>query len=352
MTGASRRRRLWLLVVAALAPACVESTPVTAPADTARLIERSRVTMGSLLTLTAWTADEPAALAAFEAVFDEFDRLDALMSVWKDGSDIVRLNQAAGRAPVPVHEDVRSVLQTAIQIGDWTGGTFDVTFAALADIWKFDHDQDNRVPSAADIAARLPLIDYQQIVIDHAAGTAFIRRAGMRVHLGGIGKGFAVDRGVRLLRSRGLSDFMIQSGGDMYIAGRHGDRPWRVGIRDPRGADGSTFATLDVTDVAVGTSGDYERFFIKDGRRYHHLLDPGTGQPARAIRSVTVIAQRAVLADALGTGVFVAGPQAGMQMIERMAGVQAVIVTAANDVLVTPGLRGSLALLAQPTDAP
>jgi thiamine biosynthesis lipoprotein len=174
----------------------------------------------------------------------------------------------------------------------------------------------------------------------------------MRVHLGGIGKGFAVDRGVRLLRSRGLADFMIQSGGDMYIAGRHGDRPWRIGIRDPRGPDGATFATLQITDVAVGTSGDYERFFIKDGRRYHHLLDPDTGQPARAARSVTVIAPRAVTADALGTGVFVAGPHAGMKMIERMEGVQAVIVTATNDVLVTPGLRGSLALLAQPTDAP
>jgi thiamine biosynthesis lipoprotein len=352
MIRPSRRWRLWLLLVPILAPACVESELATGRPDPARLIARSRVTMGSLLTLTAWTADEPAALTAFEAVFDEFDRLDALMSVWKEGSDIVRLNEAAGRMPVPVHEDVRSVLQTAIQIGDWTDGKFDVTFAALADVWKFDHDQDNRVPSSADIAARLPLVDYSQIVVDHAAGTAFVRRAGMRVHVGGIGKGFAVDRGVRLLRSRGLSDFMIQSGGDMYIAGRHDERPWRVGIRDPRGPEGSTFATLEVTDVAVGTSGDYERFFIKDGRRYHHLLDPDTGQPARAIRSVTVIAPRAVVADALGTGVFVAGPQAGMKALERMEGVQAVIVTAANDVIVTPGLRGSLALLAQPTDAP
>ena len=342
----------WLLVAAIVAPGCVDSEPATEQRDAPRLVERSRVTMGSLLTLTAWTADEPAALAAFEAVFDEFDRLDALMSVWKPGSDIIRLNQAAGHMPVPVHEDVRSVLQTAIQIGDWTEGKFDVTFAALADVWKFDHDQDNRIPSAADIAARLPLVDYSQIVVDHAAGTAFVRRPGMRVHLGGIGKGFAVDRGVRLLRSRGLADFMIQSGGDMYIAGRHGDRPWRIGIRDPRGPEGATFATLQLTDVAVGTSGDYERFFIKDGRRYHHLLDPDTGEPARATRSVTVIAPRAVTADALGTGVFVAGPHAGMKMIERMEGVQAVIVTSTNDVLVTPGLRGSLALLAQPTDAP
>lgn len=349
MTSPSRRWLAGALALAAAVAACAESAPPLAKAD-ARPVERSRVTMGSSLTLTAWTADEQTALAAFEAVFDEFDRLDALLSVWKPGSDIVRLNDAAGQKPVPVHEDVRNILQTAIQGGAWTGGKFDVTFAALADVWKFDHDQDNVVPTAAAVASRLPLVDYSQVVVDHQAGTALLRRPGMRVHLGGIGKGFAIDRGVRLLRARGLADFMIQSGGDMYVAGRRGDRPWRVGIRDPRGAD--SFATLDVTDAAISTSGDYERFFIKNGRRYHHILDPDTGEPARGIRSVSIVAPRSVQADMLATGVFIAGPQAGLKLVERMEGVQAVVVTDSNDVLVTPGLRGSLVLLAQPTDAP
>lgn len=338
------------LLAAALAVAC-QSPPASSSAS-AHLVERSRVTMGSSLTLRAWTANEAEALAAFEAVFDEFDRLDALMSVWKEGSDIVRLNQAAGHGPVPVHEDVRAVLQAAIQVGDWTGGKFDVTFAALADTWKFDHDQDNRIPTDADIAARLPLVDYKSLVIDNVAGTAWLRKAGMRVHVGGIGKGFAVDRGVRILRGRGLTDFMIQSGGDLYASGRRGERPWRVAIRDPRGPEESAFATLDVSDAAVSTSGDYERFFIADGRRYHHILDPDTGRPAMLSRSVTVIASRSLQADALSTGIFVAGHHEGMKLLERLEGVQAVVVTGSNDVLVTPGLRGSLVLQAQPTDAP
>jgi thiamine biosynthesis lipoprotein len=316
------------------------------------LVERSRVSMGSDVHLTAWTTDEARAVDAFEAAFGEFDRLDAAMSVWKEGSDVVRLNDAAGGSPVPVSADVRSVLQSARQAGDWTGGAFDVTFAALSGLWKFDHDQDNRIPAPEDVAARLPLVDYAALVLDDPPGTAFLPRKGMRVHLGGIGKGFAVDRVVRMLRARGLTDFTVQSGGDMYVSGRRGDRPWRIGIRDPRGPEGASFAALNVTDAAISTSGDYERFFIQDGRRYHHILDPDTGQPARLSRSVTVVASRALIADALSTGVFVAGPHEGMTLLERLEGVEAVIVTAANDVMVTPGLRGRLALAAPPTDAP
>jgi thiamine biosynthesis lipoprotein len=341
---------LMLLAPAAIA-ACTSAAPAVS-SGTGALVERARVSMGSEVRLAAWTMDEAAAIAAFEAVFDEFDRLDAAMSVWKDGSDIVRLNQAAGDHAVPVSPDVRSALRTAQQVGQWTGGKFDVTFAALADIWKFDHDQDNRMPSQAEIDRRLPLIDYSALIIDDVAGTAFLRRKGMRAHLGGIGKGFAVDRAVRLLRARGFGDFMIQSGGDMYVAGRRGDRPWRIGVRDPRGAGDSSFAALSLTDAAISTSGDYERFFIKDGRRYHHILDPDTGRPVSSTRSVTIVASRSLFADALATGVFVSGPQQGMKLLARLEGIEAVIVTAANDVLVTPGLRGRVQLLAQPTDAP
>jgi thiamine biosynthesis lipoprotein len=200
------------------------------------------------------------------------------------------------------------------------------------------------------VAARLPLVDYRLLAVDARAGTAFLRRAGMRVHLGGIGKGYAVDRAAAILRSRGVGDFMIQSGGDLYAAGRHGDRPWRAGIRDPRGE--GIFAAMDLTDATLSTSGDYERFFVEDGRRYHHILDPGDGQPARGARSVSIVTDRAAVADALSTGVFVAGPEAGMRLIEQLPGVEGVIVTDRNDVLVSTGLRARLERLASPTDAP
>jgi FAD:protein FMN transferase len=342
------RRLTFLAVCAALSLAC-RAQSASSEMVPSSLVDRSHVTMGSELRVAIWSADEPKALAAIEAVFDEFDRLDRLLSVWKEGSDIRRLNAAAGQHPVPVSADTREVLQHGRQVGDWTGGKFDITFAALSGLWKFDHDQDNRIPDPRAVAARLPFIDYRAVEIDPQQGTAFIGRQGVQVHLGGIGKGFAVDRGVRLLRSRGYTNFLIQSGGDMYASGRRGDRPWRVAIRDPRGE--GNFASLDLEDAAISTSSDAERYFMQGGRRYHHILDPDSGQPARLNRSVTIVAGRSYLADALATGVFVLGPDKGMELIQRFD-VEGVIVSATNDVLVSPGLRGRLALLAPPLDAP
>jgi thiamine biosynthesis lipoprotein len=315
-----------------------------------RLVERARVSMGSELRLSAWTTDMGTD-AAFAAVFAEFDRLEALMSVWKEGSDVQRLNAAAGDHPVPVSGDTIAVLREARQISEWTGGKFDVTFGALSDLWRFDHDQDNRVPDMNEVRRRLPLIDYRALRIDDPPGTAFLTRAGMRAHLGGIGKGFAVDSAAAILRARGFHDFMIQAGGDMYIAGKKDGRPWRLGIQDPRGPGGSTFAAIDLSDTTFSTSGDYERFFIKDGIRYHHIIDPTTGEPARGCRSSTVLADRAVVADGLSKVPFWLGAKEGLALYERLH-VDAVIVTTTNEVLTTPGLKGRLQLLAPPTDAP
>jgi thiamine biosynthesis lipoprotein len=174
----------------------------------------------------------------------------------------------------------------------------------------------------------------------------------MRAHLGGIGKGYAVDKAAAIMRERGLRDFMIQSGGDLYVSGTHGHRPWRTGIRDPRGPADRSFAALDLTDGAFSTSGDYERFFMKDGKRYHHLIDPDLGEPAHGCRSVTIVATRATLADGLATGVFLLGPDKGMALIEKLPGVEGVIVTEKNNVLVSSGLARKLVLNAPPTDAP
>jgi thiamine biosynthesis lipoprotein len=336
---------MYLSAVAACGPG---ATPMAEP----RLVERSRVSMGTAVNLSAWTADETATVAAFDEAFAEFDRLDALMSTWKEGSDVLRLNDAAGRPPVVVSSEVREVLRVSREVSEWTDGKFDVTFAALSGLWKFDQDIDGRVPDRAEIAARLPLIDYRALTIDDRAGTAWLARAGMKVNLGGIGKGYAVDRAVAILREAGLSDFMIQFGGDLFVAGRRGDRPWRVGIQDPRGAPNTLFAAIELTDVAFSTSGDYERFFIRDGRRYHHILDPDTGEPASRSRSVTIMARTATGADGLAKGVFILGGEQGLALIERVPDVEGVIVTADNQVLVSSGLKDRLAVLKPPTDGP
>ena len=195
------------------------------------------------------------------------------MTVWRDASDIARLNAAAGDHPVAVSPETRDVLHIANQISEQTRGKFDVTFAALSGLWKFDYqDKDNRVPDPKEIARRLPLINYRDLVVDDAAGTAFLKRKGMRVNLGGIGKGYAVDRAVDIMRRSGLHDFMIQAGGDMYVSGTRAlSVPIAGGEPGPARAGHRIFAALDLTDATFSTSGDYERFFMKDGRRYHHL---------------------------------------------------------------------------------
>jgi thiamine biosynthesis lipoprotein len=341
-----------LLATVVLAVAVTACGDRARDAPRSRLVERAGVAMGSELHLTAWTLDEEAARSAFEAAFKEFDRLESLMSVWRPGSDVLRVNAAAGSHAVQVGADVREALRTARQISEWTAGKFDVTFGALTDVWKFDHDQDNTIPDPAAIRARLPLIDYRQIEIDESAGTVFLKRKGMRIHLGGIGKGYAVERAMTLLRRAGLRDFMIQAGGDLYVAGQKDGRPWRLGINDPRGPAGRSFATIELTDGTFSTSGDYARSFMKGGVRYHHILDPSDGQPARGCRSVTIVADSPLLADGLSTGVFILGPVAGMALIERLPHVEGVIVTAKNEVLVSSGLKDKFVLLQHPTDAP
>jgi thiamine biosynthesis lipoprotein len=334
----------WIVLVTLAATGCAGGG--SAPRHR---VEEQRLSMGSLLHLTAWTTDEAATRAVFARIFAEFDRLEGLLSVWREGSDVLRINAAAGQQPVPVHDDTRRVLAAARRLSETTDGTFDITFGALADVWKFDHDQDGRVPTAEEIAARLPLVDFRRVRIDDGPGTAAIDRPGMRVHLGGIGKGFAVDRAVAMLRAAGLRDFLVQAGGDMYAGGANGDVAWRLGIQDPRGAGGESFAVLDLTDATFSTSGDYERFFEKDGVRYHHILDPRTGQPARGTRSVTVVTATATLAEGLSKGVFILGPERGMALVERLPDAEAVIVTEDNRVLVSSGLRGRLTVTRAPT---
>jgi thiamine biosynthesis lipoprotein len=333
------------VTVAALAVACGGEVPGR------QLVERSFVSMGSSLKVSIWTTDAATAGAAANQVFKEFDRLDSLLSIWKPGSDVVRLNEAAGRAPVRVSNETLEVLTVARMAAERTGGKFDITFGALADIWKFDHDQDNRVPARSEIDARLPLVDFQAVQIDQSQSTAFIEKPGMRVHLGGVGKGYAVDVAVALLKQHGFRDFLIQSGGDMYAGGTNNGTPWRLGIADPRGTH-DAFAAIEIRDATLSTSGDYERSFVKDGVRYHHLLDPDLGEPARGCRSVTIVTDRATLADVFSTGVFIMGPRDGMALIETLPNVEGVIVTAANEVLISSGLKGRVDIKGRPTDEP
>jgi thiamine biosynthesis lipoprotein len=324
----------------------------TVASDPRRVTFRSHFAMGSQLTITAYVDDEPAAVRAFAAVFAEFDRLEALLSTWRPASDISRINAEAGRGAVRVAPETLLAVTRGLELCRLTRGKFDITFGALSGLWRFDHDRDDRIPPAAEVKRRLPLVDCRRVEVDPQASTVRLPRAGMKLHLGGLGKGFAVDRGVALLRAAGLTDFMVQAGGDLYVAGRKGARPWRVGIRDPRGGPSSYFAAAEITDATFSTSGDYERAFLKDGVRYHHILDPATGNPGRGVRSVTVSTLDATTAEGLSKGAFLLGPEAGLALADSIPGAAVVIVDDRNEVHVSSRLRDKLKLLRAPTDAP
>src|SRR5215475_9612554 len=203
-------RTAGLFLVVASSSACNQ----TAGSSGSRLVERTFASMGTELRLTAWTADEPGAVDAFQAVVQEFDRLEGLLSNWREDSDVQRLNAAAGKHPVPVGTDFRDIVRTARQVSEWTGGKFDVTFGVMAGLWKFDYqNKDGTVPEHSEVVRRRSLINYRDLELDEENGTALLRREGMLVNLGGIGKGYAVDPARDILRRRRFHDFIIQFGG-------------------------------------------------------------------------------------------------------------------------------------------
>lgn len=311
--------------------------------------------MGTSLVLAAYASavmDEGAVRARLEKGIAEIRRLEALMTTWRPESELSKVNAAAGKSAIQVSPESLAVIEKSLWISESSEGVFDITFEAMHGLWKFDEDIDDNVPRDEDVQKARALIDYRQIKIDRGQRTVMLGKPGMRMSLGGIAKGYAVDAAAQVLRQEGLRSFLVQAGGDLYIAGKKPDgSPWRAGIRDPRGKDANDhFATIEVEDHAFSTAGDYERSFIKDGRRYHHIIDPRTGYPASESRSVTIWAKDALTADAVDDAVFILGPEKGLKLVESIDDCGAVIVDRQNKVWVSKRLEGKVEVLRQPTD--
>ena len=285
-------------------------------------------------------ADEvsPAvAQAAAGKAFTEVARVEAKTSEWRTDSEISAINRAAGEASVTVSVETITLVQRALRLAAASEGAFDITWAALRGLWSFHPDHPRR-PTDAALAAALTKVDYQRVLVDAEAKTVRLRDRGMALGLGAIAKGYGVDRALLVLKQAGLAHALVDGGGDLAVMGRPAtSRPWTVGVQHPRG--GPLLAQLPVEAGAVVTSGDYERFFEADGRRYHHLLDLRTGRPARASVAVTVRAPEATLADALSTAAFVLGPKRGLALIARYPGVDVALFTPDGRVVTSPGFR-------------
>ncbi len=305
------------------------------------IIRRASTKLGTRVELGLSGVTCALANAAYEDVFALFDRFERLTDEDAPDSALQRINAAAGKEPVVVDNDLYALIELALGFAQHTNGAFDPTFAAMSGLWRFDTDT-HTLPSAEEIAARQQLIGWQRVKLDPKARTVFLERAGMKLGLRGIVKGYVVDKAVTLLRERGIEDFILKSGGELFVSGAPGGGQRKVGLPDPRSA--KNYALLDVRDRALNTSSDKDRFFVLDGVRYHHIIDPRTGRPADKTRTVSVLSVDATSADALSTALFVMGPKDGLALVEKLAGVEAVIVDADNRVHLSSGLSDRVVL--------
>lgn len=290
--------------------------------------------MGTRCAVELWSEDRSRGQAAIDAVFAEFRRIDAAMSTFKPTSELSRVNAEAARAPVKISRELYDLLATSIEYSKITRGAFDITYASVGYLYDYRR---HLHPDDAAIAAALPAIDYRHIELLPATTAVRFTQPGVRVDLGGIGKGYAVDRGIAVLQAAGIERAMVNAGGDTRIIGDRLGRPWVVGIRHPDD-EHRVVLRMPITDAAMSTSGDYERFFEENGVRYHHILDPKTGRSASKVRSVTIIGPTATRTDALTKSIFVLGPEEGIALIESLGDVDAVVVTPSGKVLYSRGL--------------
>lgn len=329
------------------------ATPQTAhaPGERVQLVKKA---MGTRVTLAGYTTETlgPRQLAAaLESAHREIARIEALMTTWREDSEVSRVNRAAGTSFIEISDETFGVIAKSLWISNLSEGVFDITFASMGKLWRFDEDRTPVIPDAKALELAREKIDYRRIKLDDKARSVMLERADTRINLGGIAKGYAIDRAAGVLRNAGVTSFFAQAGGDLYVEGTKPDgKPWRVGVRDPRGPEESYFALLPVQNRAFSTAGDYERAYVIDGKRYHHIIDPRTGYPATASRSVTIWAKDALTADAIDDAVFILGPEKGLALVESLDDTGAVIVDKDNKIWVSKRLDGLVQILKQPTD--
>jgi len=308
--------------------------------------EYSRVEflMDTVVEIKVYQSRKAEAGEAIDSSMKEIKRVEQKMSRFLPASEVSRINKEAlfeGKSAsglkegwIPISSELFSLLEESVRLSNLTKGCFDVTIYPLWKIWKFE-GENIEVPSKRGIERALELVAYKNMILQD--GKIKFAKKGMGIDLGGIAKGYAVDAAIKVLKEKNVKSAMVNAGGDIYVLGRKQGKPWRIGIRHPR-KEGEILGIVEVEDRAIVTSGDYERFFFSEGKRYHHIFNPKTGYPAEECQSVTIVAKKATFADGLATGVFVLGPKEGMDLIESLEEVEGVIVSKEGEVSVSSGL--------------
>ncbi|MEM7502644.1 MAG: FAD:protein FMN transferase [Pseudomonadota bacterium] len=291
--------------------------------------------MGTEVSVYLWHEDQGTGEQAVEAVFAEMDRINAMMSTYVDTSRISQVNRDAASDWVVAGGELYRIVQRSLDISVLTRGAFDITYDSVGQHYDF---RERRRPDSATVARELEKIDYRFVETDEANFALRFAHEGVRINLGGIAKGYAVERGVQVLTEYGVRHARVTAGGDTRLLGDRLGQPWVVGVRDPNDANAVT-VRLPLEDEAISTSGDYERFFIEEGTRYHHIIQPATGVPAAAVRSTTVVGPDAVMTDALSTSVFVMGVDQGLRLISALPDYEGIAIDAEGRLYYSDGLR-------------
>jgi thiamine biosynthesis lipoprotein len=312
----------------------VPHAPAARPCARGQWLVRDEAIMGTAIHVELWSDNAMAGLAAADAVIQEMHRIDRAMSPYKPDSELSRINRDAFTAPVRVSHELFTLLQRAVHFSELSNGAFDITYAAVGQLYDY---RAGTLPTPQAVARARQAVGYRLLQLDVDSRSVRFSREGMRIDLGGFAKGHAVDTSVALLREFGIAHAIVSAGGDSRVIGDRRGRPWSVAVRDPRRAD-AVVAVLPLVDTSISTSGDYERFFERDGVRYHHLIDPMTGESPRTLRSVTILADDGLTCEALSKCVFVMGLEKGMRWVESLPGVDAIVVDAAGALHVSSGL--------------
>jgi FAD:protein FMN transferase len=300
-----------------------------------RTVQKTETIMGTQVTITVVASDRDQGEAAIEAGMAEVRRFDEMMSLYKDSSEITKINLAAGKRPVRVSPEMIEVVELATEISRRSGGVFDVTIGPLVVLWQM-RLKEGKVPTDEEIAGVRRLVNFRNIVIDKKASTLFLKNRGMIMDLGGM-KGYIADQVAGLLKRRGVRNALIALAGDIWALGHREDgKPWKIGVQHPREKD-KTLAILELSDRYICTSGDYERFVIKEKKRYHHIIDPRTGKPSTGIISVTLVGERGALIDPLAKVPFILGAEKGLGLVKKY-GAEAIIVDDQGKVTSTAGI--------------
>jgi thiamine biosynthesis lipoprotein len=306
------------------------------PSDASNLFKFHQVAMGTVIEITLISDHEELANRAALQAFQEMKRIEQLMSPKIESGDVYRINQFSGKEWVIVSNETLKVIKKAQEISEISGGGFDITVGPLTELWRKAREK-KIPPSAEEVKEKLSLVNFKDIGMDQV-GKVFLRKKGMAIDLGGIAKGYAVDRAFDVLRSLGYKNLIVNAGGDLRVGGRKNNDPWSIGIQNPRKSQ-KILTKIPTSDMAVATSGDYEKFFIFEGKRYHHILNPKNGFPSDGCQSVTILTKDCITADGLATAVFVLGPEKGYALCQKLESVDCLILDKEGKMIRSPNLK-------------